>query len=142
MCQNNCNCISDILNVIYLLQKNCSGCGNAIDSCDKPILGEFACSNYNTRPVMLYTCCSNNTPMQMPTTRDAINCSETPADCSSIFRVEKIDDNCCTFRVLADNPDETEQATIPYVATNSFFTMNLNCVCALKCLNDTYIECI
>ena len=49
MCQNNCNCISDILNVIYLLQKNCSQCENAIDSCDKPILGQFACSNYNTR---------------------------------------------------------------------------------------------
>ena len=61
MCQNNCNCISDILNVIYLLQKNCSQCENAIDSCDKPILGQFACSNYNTRPVMLYTCNSNGT---------------------------------------------------------------------------------
>ena len=27
-------------------------------------------------------------------------------------------------------------------ATNSFFTINLNCLCSLRCLNDTYVECI
>lgn len=41
MCKNNCNCISDILNVIYLLQKNYSSCDDALDNCDKPILGEL-----------------------------------------------------------------------------------------------------
>ena len=55
---------------------------------------------------------------------------------------EKIDGCCATFRVLAPNTDETEAATIPYVATNSFFTMNLECVCVLRCLNDTFVECI
>ena len=38
--------------------------------------------------------------------------------------------------------DATEAATIPYVTTNSFFTMNLNCVCALRCLNDTFVESV
>ena len=61
---------------------------------------------------------------------------------SSVFRVEKIDENCATFRVLALNDDPTESATIPYIATNSFFTVNLNCVCVLRCLNDTFVECI
>jgi hypothetical protein len=28
----------------------------------------------------------------------------------------------------------------PYIATNSFFTVNLNCVCILKCLDDTYVD--
>lgn len=130
MCQNNCNCISDILNVIYLLQKNCSQCDNAIDSCDKPILGQFACSNYNTRPVMLYTCNSNGTTAwSMPTTRVA-----EPAATSSVFRVEKIDGCCCTFRVLIVNEDGS------YSSTDSFFTMNLECICCMRCLPDTLVE--
>ena len=55
-------------------------------------------------------------------------------------RVEKVDGECATFRVLAANTDPNTSATMPYVATNSFFTMNLDCVCALKCLNDTTVE--
>lgn len=78
----------------------------------------------------------------MPTTRDNVDCNTAGATCSSVFRVEKIDGCCATFRVLAANPDAAEAATIPYVATNSFFTMNLNCVCTLRCLPDTYVECI
>ena len=50
--------------------------------------------------------------------------------------------NCATFRVLAPNTDQNEVDTIPYIATNSFFTMNLECVCVLRCLNDTFVECI
>ena len=30
--------------------------------------------------------------------------------------------------------------TEPYVATNQFFTINLNCVGALECLADTYVD--
>ena len=58
---------------------------------------------------------------------------------SSVFRVEKVDGCCATFRVLAPNTDTTEVATYPFEATNSFFTMNLNCVCALRCLQDTFV---
>ena len=25
---------------------------------------------------------------------------------------------------------------------NSFFTINLNCVCIIRCLDDTYVECL
>ena len=79
----------------------------------------------------------------MPISKDVTtNCCGVPIgeSCSTVFRVEKIEGNCATFRVLADNPDQT--SLNPYVATNSFFTMNLNCVCALRCLNDTFVECI
>lgn len=78
----------------------------------------------------------------MPTTRINVNCNDEGATCSNVFRVEKIDGCCATFRVLAENTDDTTSATIPFVATNSFFTMNLNCVCALRCLPDTFVECI
>ncbi len=135
--ENSTNSIADILNVINILQQNASCGESCLDTCDRGFLGcNITTLGCNTRPVMLYT--NNNTAWSMPTTKEI---TETTTY-SSIFRVEKIDGNCCTFRVLANNDDETEQATIPYVATNSFFTMNLNCVCALKCLNDTYVECI
>ena len=74
----------------------------------------------------------------MPTTKDGVACGDEGVVCSSVFRVEKVDGCCATLRVLAVNPDTTSE--YPYVATNSFFTMNLNCVCSLRCLSDTYVE--
>ena len=135
------NCISEILKVILVLQENACP-DSCLDSCDRPMLGGGAnCLICNTRPVMIYTCCGNGTPWSMPTTKDVTaSCSETKATCSSVFRVEKVEGNCCTFRVLQDNPDTT--SLNPYVATNSFFTIDCNCVCSIRCLSDTYIDCV
>ncbi len=130
MCQNSCNCIGDILKVIYLLQKNADCSSDVIESCDKPTLGQFNFTFFNTRPVMLYTCNSNGTtPWSQPTTRSA-----TPEATSNVFRIEKIDGCCATFRVLIANEDNT------YTSTESFFTINLECICCIRCLNDTFIE--
>lgn len=147
MCNNNndqegCRCIAEILTVINVLQQNANCCGDTcLETCDRGFLGcgttTLGC---NTRPVVLYTCCGNGTPWSMPTTRENVICGQEGAVCSNVFRVEKIDGCCATFRVLAENPDTT--SIYPYVATNSFFTMNLNCVCVLRCLPDTYVECI
>ena len=144
MCnEKDTNCIAEILGVILVLQQNVCG-DSCLDSCDRPMLGGGpTCLACNTRPVMIYTCGGGNVPWSMPTTKDSTaTCDDGSTGCSNVFRVEKIDGCCCTFRVLADNTDENTSATIPYVATNSFFTMNLNCVCALRCLPDTYVECI
>lgn len=146
MCNNestDCRCIAEILTVIAILQKNAVCPDSCLDTCDRGFLG--CCSSTvgcNTRPIMLYTCCGNGTPWSMPTTRDDSVCGDEGVVCSSVFRVEKIDGCCATFRVLAENPDPTQVATEPYVATNSFFTMNLNCVCSLRCLQDTFVDCI
>lgn len=148
MCNNNsdsesCRCIAEILTVINLLQQNASCCSDScLETCDRGFLGcgttTLGC---NTRPVILYTCCGNGVPWSMPTTRENIVCtSESQVECSNVFRVEKIDGCCATFRVLAPNPDTT--SIYPYVSTNSFFTMNLNCCCCLRCLPDTYVECL
>ena len=148
MCNNNTetnsgNCIAETLKVIQILQQNvCPESG--LDSCDRPMLGGSPnCIVCNTRPIMLYTCAGNGTPFSMPTTKDATtDCTATGAtNCSTVFRVEKVDNNCATFRVLAPNTDQTDVAN-PYVATNSFFTIDLGCVCCIKCLTDTYIECV
>ena len=140
--QENCRCIADILSVINVLQQNADCCGDScLETCDRGFLGGGATTlGYNTRPVILYTSSGNGTPWSMPTTRENVVCGDEGVVCSNVFRVEKIDGCCCTFRVLADNPDTT--SINPYVATNSFFTMNLNCVCALRCLPDTFVECI
>lgn len=137
MCNNTeAKCIAEILTVICILQQN-ANCGDScLDTCDRGFLGcNATCVNCNTRPIMIYTCCGNGIPFAMPISKDP-----TEKTTSTVFRVEKIDENCATFRVLANNDDET--STYPYVATNSFFTMNLNCVCAIRCLNDTHVECI
>ena len=151
MCNKNCeegskNCICEILKVILVLQENASP-ENSLDSCDRPMLGGGpSCLICNTRPVMLYTCCGNGVAWAMPTTKDTTSVCSNPLEdangnqCSTVFRVEKLDGNCVTCRVLTDNPDST--SLNPFVATNSFFTMDLDCVCTIRCLTDTYIECI
>ena len=137
---NNCNkcdnCIMEILQVINVLQSNACP-DSCLLSCDRPALGGGTnCVICNTRPIMLYTCAGNGTPFSMPISR-----SETDTN-SSVFRVEKIDDCTATFRVLANNPEPSCCNTMPFIATNSFFTMNLNCVCAIRCLNDTSVDCV
>lgn len=146
MCNNknrDCNCIAEILTVICILQQSAT-CSDecCLDSCDRGFLGSsVACPSCNTRPIMLYTCTGNGEPWSMPTSRTVSGC-EGPTETSCVFRVEKIDGCCATFRVLAPNPDTTEAAILPYVATNSLFTMDLNCCCAVRCLPDTIVDCI
>ncbi len=138
---NHGNCINEILSVILVLQQNACP-ETCLDACDRPVLGGGPnCLICNTRPVMLYTCGGNGTPWSMPTTKDStVTCTGNTTTCSTIFRVEKIEGNCCTFRVLADNPDTT--SLNPYVATNSFFTMDCDCLCAIRCLSDTFVDCV
>ena len=143
MCNNTnseeCRCISEILNTINILQNNAECSDSCLDTCDRGFLGCATTTlRCNTRPVMLYTCCGNGTPWSMPITRDNSVCGDEGVICSNVFRVEKIDGCCATFRVLAPNDDTT--SLYPYVATNAFFTMNLNCCCVLRCLNDTFVE--
>ena len=143
MCNNNQsdgNCIAELLNVILVLQQNACPC-NGLDSCDRPMLGGGStCLGCNTRPVMLYTCCPSGEPLSMPITKDStVSCD--PADqatCSSVFRIEKIEGNCATFRVLTSNPDTS--SIQPWITTNSLFTIKLDCICIVRCLTDAYVE--
>lgn len=110
---NNCNCISEIVERIIRLQRN--SCRNfPQEGCDRPFLGPELLDSFNTRPVSFYNC----------TTGDIFTVEN-----STFFRLESIDDCCCTCRVLifADGV---------YTSTNIFFTINLNCVSAIKCHND------
>lgn len=126
---NQNNCIADIIEKILMLQQRKEDCEDI--TCTKPFLGpnnNLGCPN--TRLISLYSCC-NNTLWSMPYTLGDTT------DTSSVFRVENLEDNFATFRVLAPNPDTA--STIPYVATNDFFTMKLSCIGVLRCLGDTTI---
>ena len=123
-----CNCIYDILKKILLLQKQDFDCDNYV-GCDKPFLGTVTTSVcYNTRPIMLYNCCSGN-PWSFNIT---VN-NEVVA--SNVLRVENCDDCCCTCRILYLNTTTNE-----YTSTNEFVTLDLSCCGAIRCLSDTYID--
>ena len=132
-----CNCngnnnLCEVLQVILLLQQNANCSDACLDSCDRATLGcGTTCVLCNTRPLMLYSCSSGSTPLSFPISRAY---DETTT--SNIFRIEKLDGNTATFRVLTLNEDGSLSAT------NSFFTMNLGCLCTLRCMNDTYVESI
>lgn len=138
MCNNDsdsCRQIAEVLAIINVLQQNACSSESCLDTCDRGFLGCGTSSlTCNTRPVTLYLC--NGTPLSMPIEKDSPTCEG--SGCSSVFRVEKVDGCSAVFRVLAPNPE----GPLPYTATNSFFTMNLNCVCSLRCLSDTCVECI
>lgn len=132
MCDNSnsssrCNCIAEILKVINILQCEVCPGDSCLESCTRAFFGPSSSVDFNTRPVTLYNC--NGTPVTMPV-------SSTPGETttSNIFRVEKVDGCCATLRVLVFNP-----TTGTYTATNSFFTINTDCICIIKCLEDTFV---
>lgn len=125
-------CLAKILRVIDILQKNASDDICVEEGCTKSYLGErgnILC--YNTRPITLYT----KTNALFTSTYELNGTTGT----SSVFRVENVEGCCATLRVLA--PSSEDPAT-PYQKTSSFVTVNLNCMCALKCLTDIRLDCI
>ncbi len=110
---SSCNCIGDIINKIIHLQRN-SFKKCCKEGCDRPFLGPETLECFNTRPISFYNCSTGDI---------------WTVEGSTIFRVESLDDCCCTCRILNFNNGV-------YTSTNKFFTINLNCVCAIKCYGD------
>ena len=123
-----CNETSFILD----LQKNANTNLDDNAGCSRPCLGPNGNNGiiFNTRPITIYMCCSGAL-WSMPYTING-----TTGD-STVFKISKLDNNCATFEILAPNPDTTNPL-IPYISTNNFFTMDLNCVLAIRCLSDTF----
>lgn len=128
MVNNESCCFAKILKVIEILQNKSCDCGSIDEGCTKPFLGpalNLIC--YNTRPVSFYT--RSGELFEVSYTLD------NEVGTSSVFRVEKVDDCCVKLRVLA-----LDSEIGSYVATDSFVTVNLKCMCVLKCLSDLAIE--
>ena len=126
---NNNSCIAEILRKILLLQRNenDTDCPNG---CDKPYLGptpQNIC--YNTRPIQLYNCCTGKPWSFDVALENNVSCI------SDVFRVESLDNNCCTCRMLHY---DTEKNTL--LNTGNFCTIDLRCCGAIRCLPDTSID--
>lgn len=128
-------CFAKILKVIDILQRNASGSECFDESCTRPFLGgspDVIC--FNTRPVSFYL--SDGCLFEAVYT--VMECETPTTRTSSIFRVEKVNGCCVLLRIL--EPSKNPTATSPYTATNQFITINLNCICALRCLDDVVLE--
>lgn len=119
----NSNCVCKILKKISELQNF----ENAeIKDCSYHRLQCGSNCNCNTRPIMLI--CSNGDFLEMPIDDDE--------EKSNVFRVEKVNDCCAVLRILRI-VDDYVQNNHSLISTNKFITINTNCFCAVKCLNDT-----
>ena len=118
--ENNRNHLLDILSLINKLQRSVD-CFDNDNTCTRPILGLNNLLTYNTRPVMLYLC--DSTPLEIEYTENGTTLT------STIFRVEEINDNCVTVRLLA-------QSDGVITATSEFATVNIDCIAAVRCLPD------
>ena len=121
---NQSSCLSEVLERILMLQQRSDDCND--DGCTRPFLGpnnNIICPN--TRVISFYSCCENEL-WTMPYTLNGTTGT------SSTFRIESLDDECATFRVLVPNTDTT--STFPYLSTEDFFTIKLGCIGILRCL--------
>ena len=114
--ENNENNLLNIIKLIDSLQKN-TICIDTNNNCTKPILG-INNTLYNTRPISFYLC--NNSPLTV-TYSDGE---------SSVFRIENINGNCVTVRILTTGENNE------YISTNEFATINISCIAAIRCFND------
>lgn len=122
----NKNCLANILRVINVLQNNAEDECDTNNSCTKPFLGTVPnVECFNTRLVTFYRC--DNTLISLPYTLDEESSTTT------IFRVENVSNDAVNVLLIRDNGDGT------YTNTNTFATINLKCVCAIRCIGDTTI---
>ena len=120
---NNENCLANILRVINVLQNNAEDKCDTNNSCTRPFLGDIpSIVCFNTRLVTFYRC--DNTLVTLPYT------FEETTETTTIFRVENVTDTSVTVRLIRDNTDGT------YTNTNTFATINLGCICAIRCIGD------
>ena len=95
-------------------------------NCTKPFLGpSIQGTCYNTRVITLYNKLGELFNTTFFNNNQIMN--------SSYFRVIDVDDSCCTLEIL-DYSDNT------FVSTNQTIVVNINCICAVKCIEDVYIN--
>lgn len=119
-------CIKNLLRFINVLQRNSVDRVCLEDCCTKPYLGPTingVC--YNTRVISLYNCQGNLFTSEYLT--DGVLAT------SSTFRIQDIQDDCCTLLILSNNNGV-------YSSTGQCVTVDIGCICAVKCLSDEQIS--
>ena len=129
--ENN-NCLAKILNIINIIQNNAEKIECQDNSCTKPFLGpdtNILC--FNTRPITLYRC--DNSLVTLNYSND--NNEELT---TSVFRVENVSNDSVDVLLLEETTDD--DGNISYINTNTYATINLKCICAIRCLNDAIVD--
>lgn len=135
MTENSC-CFTKTLKLIDILQRSSEQDECFDNTCSRPFLGvNMPSLCFNTRPVTFYGCDNNLITINYDT---VIN-GERLTGTSGVFRVEKVDDGCLVVSILIPNPDTTDTIRT-FITTRNTATINLGCVCALKCLADTIVD--
>ena len=119
------SCIRNLLKLILVLQNNSINISCGSNDCCKPFLGpsmSFDC--YNTRVITLYT----KDGSLINSTFD----NENGTSESSYFRIQDINDDCCTLMVLNYVDGE-------FITTRNTIVINIGCICAVKCIDDVRI---
>ena len=94
----------------------------------------------NTRPLQIFT--DDDKAWSIPIHRNEDGCENMEKSC--VFRVEKVDGGTATFRALIPvgefDGEEGCERNRKYIPTDSFITIKLNCICAIRCLNDVFVD--
>lgn len=126
------NCLARILNVINILQNNAEKIDCQDNTCTKPFLGpdtNILC--FNTRPITLYRC--DNSLVTLNYTNSAGENATT-----TVFRVESVTNDSVGVLLLEESTDE--EGNVTYLNTNTYATINLGCICAIRCLSDVIVD--
>lgn len=119
-------CIKNLLKLICVLQNNSQNMAYLDEGCTKPFLGPTITNScYNTRVITLYNKQGTLFTTSYIDNGDIKN--------SSNFRVQKVEDDCCTLLIL-NNVDGG------FVSTRQTITVRLSCICAVKCIEDVFVN--
>lgn len=127
------DCVCDVVKFIDELQ---SACVDFIctSNCLNPMLGMPSSGmKANTRVFSLYS--KDGTLFEAQFLDD--NCQR---QFSEFFRVESVDDCCAVLRVLTLN--DGSLGMCKFDKTDQCIIVDLNCFCAIACVEDVFIPCI
>ena len=129
---NNNNCLAKILSVINILQNNVEKIDCQDNTCTKPFFfffNNFLC--FNTRPITLYRCDNSLVSLNYTNT-------EGEEVTTTVFRVENVTNDSVGVLLLEESTDA--EGNITYLNTNTYATINLRCICAIRCLDDVTVD--
>jgi len=108
--------------------------------CDRDFFSGDECEiKCNTRPIQLFT--DDDKAWKCPFEGNEDGCEP---NSSCVFRVEKVKDGTVTVRALIVENEGQENCgqghKAKFKSTNSFKTINIGCICAIRCLKDTFVD--
>lgn len=104
--------------------------------CDQGFLGDIVHEEgCNTRPIVIFT--DDDRPWRCPIDREDDGCNSCCGEETCIFRVEKVVNNSVVLRALRDT---CCRGCRRLESTNSFVTIRIANIAALRCLRDTFVN--